>query len=74
MYPNPSGGHWLSSCPPHLLFDSFLAFLHPAEHTHAPTAEEAGMLIKVSYIFITVLMASTSIHQFLFISIMSVNI
>lgn len=68
----------MSSCPPHPLSDSPLAFLPPAGHTHAPTAEEAGMLRKACQGFInviTVLMASTSIHHFLFISIVvSVNV
>lgn len=38
----PPNGHCLSSCPPHPVFYSPLASLHPAGHTHAPTAEEAG--------------------------------
>lgn len=48
------GVHWLHSYPPHLLSDSLPAFFHSAEHTRAPTAEEAGMLPKAYRGFLNV--------------------
>lgn len=76
MYLRLSGGHWLPCCLPQRLCHSVLAFLHPAEHTHVLTAEEAGMLHEAFHGFINVFtpLALISIHHFAFISIVSFNI